>query len=406
MKNNIILIGAGEAGLVLGSILAKEKINVTIYTNKSKEEIYGNYITSSQVHFGPAIDIIKRVGLPLNETALLLNKVNFNFYTEENNISFCGYLDNNYCSIDQRIRIPTWIDYYHKLGGKIVHHNITVSEINQLAKNKNNLVIVCGGATGLKELFQIDLSQTPFKMPKRILNLCLFEDPENTEKGLNVNLYPTEGEIFSVPTLSKNGMANSILIESIPGGQLENIFKAKRKFISNIKNALEQFAPHLFERLKDSLLVDEKSFLSGSITPTVRFPFKRLENEYILGIGDCICLTDPIAGQGANNAIKTAQILGYSIIQNLNNLGLEWAQKIAIDLLKSIAASTTLSNSLLDPPNDALRLILCEASLSPAISNFLANSFAYPEQIQNTILEPSAMDVLINNLKETTLNDV
>src|SRR6185369_9886549 len=110
-------------------------------------------------------------------------------------------------------------------------------------------------------------------------------------------------------------------VEAIPGGAFEAVAQMRylddpRRFNTAMIELLRDYAPDIYERIDPARfeLTRELDLLQGGITPTVRRGYARLGNgKYALALGDVRAINDPILGQGANSASRTAWMLGEAI---------------------------------------------------------------------------------------------
>src|SRR4029079_15718418 len=150
-----------------------------------------------------------------------------------------------------------------------------------------------------------------FNTPQRILSCLYLKNTLPIPPGLHANLLPHIGEFFSVTGLSQAGVCEMLLFEGIPGGELDcwqDIITIEEQF-QKIKEIIQQYFPWEFERFANSQITDENAGLIGKYTPKICEPLATLSSgKIILGLGDAIILNDPIAGQGANLACKSAYL--------------------------------------------------------------------------------------------------
>lgn len=107
-----------------------------------------------------------------------------------------------------------------------------------------------------------------------------------------------------------------MVFEGIPGGPMDCWREVTRpQHLDASLNILKAFAPWEYDRCAGVALTDENGILAGRLPPTLRHPVATLPSgAKVLGIGDAVCLNDPITGQGANNATKAAAVYLDAIV--------------------------------------------------------------------------------------------
>src|SRR5690606_8005698 len=73
-------------------------------------------------------------------------------------------------SVDQRLKIPAWIDAFEQRGGRLVIVEAGLDELEQCART-HDLTIVASGKGALGRLFKRDAARSPFDAPQRALAL-------------------------------------------------------------------------------------------------------------------------------------------------------------------------------------------------------------------------------------------
>src|SRR5690606_12738274 len=116
---------------------------------------------------------------------------------------FLGALGGPGQAVDQRIKMPTWIELFEKKGGEVVYEQHTPETLDAVA-SRYDLVVVAAGRGPLAELFPVDADRTTFDGPQRALAVAyvdgLHRRPEHPDRdGVFFNVIPGVGEIFSIP---------------------------------------------------------------------------------------------------------------------------------------------------------------------------------------------------------------
>jgi flavin-dependent dehydrogenase len=115
-----------------------------------------------------------------------------------------------------------------------------------------------------------------------------------------------------------------------------------------------------------------------------------------MGMGDAVCVNDPITGQGSNNATKAFKVVHDSIVARGDApfdeawMGATFEQ--FWDYAKWVVRWT---NSLLTPPPAHVLKLFGAANSSPAIAHILANNFDNPPNYFPWWEDPALCDSFI-----------
>lgn len=136
--------------------------------------------------------------------------------------------------------------------------------------------------------------------------------------GVNVQVAPGVGEMFEYPAATLNGKYKIVFFFfAIPGGPLQPVVDTKYdadpgKFQHTVLDVIKQFFPDSYARIdRDKFGVERpEDVVQGGITPSLRRAYAKLPNgKSVLALGDVHSVNDPIMGQGANAAIRSADML-------------------------------------------------------------------------------------------------
>lgn len=390
-KRKIAIIGAGQAGLQLAIYLLKhDNYAVTLFTDRSANQIRRGRIMSSQVLFHTAVQREKALGLNFWDNHCIRNSTITFSLAEPNSIKraihWVGHAD-AYQSIDQRLKLPDWIEYFEELGGELILQEVNGQALDSIATS-HELTIVSGGKREISQLFLRDNHRSHFQQPQRAL-ACLAVNgmlPSPTPPGSHINVIPNVGEHFTTPGLTHNGDCEMMVFEGIPGGPLDNWEKilSPQDFINHAKDMLKLYLPWEAERCDAIELADSNAFLAGRFTPTVRQPtFISASGNAILGLGDTIVLNDPIAAQGANHACKSAFLYGEAIRQR-GDLPYDekWMRNVAELSWQTYGRhACELSEFLLAPPNESALQFLNQAVEDQSLANKIAKGMDDPASL-------------------------
>ncbi len=325
MTKRIGVIGAGTAGLHLGLYLRRHDVDVTIITDRRPQDYAGMRLLNTVAHHAVTLE---------REDVLAVNHwpgADYGYFghhyfigTRPEPLLFYGDLHAPSRAVDYRIYQPRLMEDFLERGGRIEYRDIRGDEVPRLAA-RFDLLIVCTGKGPLGQLFEPQVTHNPFDRPQRALCVGLFKGiAQRPQRAVTMYFSPGAGEMIEIPTWSFGGMVNALVIENIPGGDLEVLAKVKydddpRAFLDLLLGKLRQHYPTCAER------IDEREFdlaggpldlLQGGVTPTVRRTHAVLDDGRIaIALGDVQAVVDPVLGQGANIASHAAWILAEEIVR-------------------------------------------------------------------------------------------
>jgi flavin reductase (DIM6/NTAB) family NADH-FMN oxidoreductase RutF len=385
----IAIIGAGQSGLQLGLGLLGSGYEVTLYSDRSADNIRNGHVTSSQCMFDSALETERDLGLNYwEEECPKVEGISFAVPDPVGGkiMDWAARLDNYAQSVDQRLKIPRWMTEFQKRGGVVRIKAANIDDLESCARS-HELVIVSSGKGPIAQLFPADAERSPFSEPQRSLALTYVRKmrPREPYTAVCFNMIPNIGEYFVFPALTTSGACEIMVFEGVPGGQMDcwADVKTAADHLARSKHLLETFLPWEAERCRDVELTDDKGILVGRFAPTVRKPVGTLPSgRTVLGMGDAIVLNDPLTGQGSNNAARCADIYLESIVERGNGSGdAEWMQhtfdRYWIGYAKWVVEWTNL---LLKPPGHVLKLLDCAGKISAVASAFV-NGFDDPRTL-------------------------
>ncbi len=316
--SSILIVGAGQAGLQLALGLLQDGHDVTVVSNRTAQDIHDGKVMSSQCMFDAALQNERDLGInswesqcpPVEGISLAVPAPPGVETPTGKVIDWASRLDAVAQSVDQRVKIPGWMEELERKGGTLVIHDVGVDDLEQYTQ-EHDLVIVAAGKGEITQLFERDASRSPYDKPMRALALTYVAGmtPRPEFSAVCFNLIPTVGEYFVFPALTTSGPCEIMVFEGIPGGPMDcwGDVTTPDEHLAKSKWILETFMPWEAERCADVELTDRNGILAGRFPPTVRKPVAELPSgRLVLGLADAIMLNDPITGQGSNNASKMA----------------------------------------------------------------------------------------------------
>lgn len=318
------IIGAGTAGLHLGLYLRQHDIDVTIFTDRTPDAYAGLRLLNTVAHHSVTIERETQLGVNFWPAEEYGYTGHYYYVGGPTPLTFYGDLASPSRAVDYRIYQPRLMETFLERGGKIEYQDITADQVTAAAA-RFDLLVVSTGKGPLGQMFKHRPEHSPFERPQRALCVGLFKGiAEAPRRSVTMTFSPGHGEMIEIPTLSFGGMSTALVMENIPGGDMEILAKTKyddnpRAFLDLLLGKLRIHHPTVAVR------IDEKEFdlangpldiLQGGVTPTVRNSHIVLDNGKIaLALGDVQAVVDPVLGQGANMASYAAWILGEEIVR-------------------------------------------------------------------------------------------
>lgn len=381
---NIGIIGAGVAGLHLGLQLRQHGIPVTIYTNRSAEQVRDGRVLNSVSH--------------MHVTQALEDDLGVNHWNDDKYMYSCHY---HYIGgptfvgdftkpsrvIDYRIYLPQLMQDFTDRGGEIEVRDLSAAEIEALTE-VHDLVVVSTGKGEIGAMFPKRADKSPYDRPQRKLAVGFWHGVRRYEpNGVDMSLIPGVGELLAIPMWSFDGKVMALLFESVPGGPQEVLTdqryeedpEAYRRLVLEM---LERFHPTVFDRVDvDEFRIqrDERDILQGAVTPVLREDYVRLANgRYLLALGDVHLTVDPVVAQGANAVAQSARVVGDAIIED-DVFDQRFVEKVARRRAERIEAANDWVNTMVQvPPAPQLPALLGAMIENRALANEFTENFNYP----------------------------
>ncbi|MFI6582867.1 styrene monooxygenase/indole monooxygenase family protein [Embleya sp. NPDC050493] len=399
----ITIIGAGQAGLQLGIGLLDHGYRVTVVTDRTGAQIREGRIMSSQCMFGTALAHERTLGLNLwDRDCPPVEGISFVVPdgTGGTAISWASRLDAAARSVDQRVKMPVWLEEFERRGGTTELRAADVADLERYAR-ESDLVIVAAGKGEIAQLFERDAERSTFDRPQRALALTYLTGmtPRDEYSAVSFNLMPGVGEYFTFPALTTTGPCDIMVFEGVPGGPLD-CWAGIGSPEEHLALSLEILRTHLpweAERCGDVALTDPNGVLAGRFPPTVRKPVGQLPSgALVLGLADVVVLNDPITGQGSNNASKCAASYLAAILEHgerpFDRAFLRGTFERYWDYAQYVSGWT---NAMLGAPPAHVLKLLDAASSAPRIAHRFANGFDDPRDFFHWFMDPSAAETYL-----------
>ncbi|MBR9866583.1 MAG: FAD-binding oxidoreductase [Oceanospirillales bacterium] len=388
MSRKIAIIGAGQSGLQTGIGLLKQGFQVTMLSNRTQDDIRSGRVTSSQCMFDMALNTERELGLnfwendcpPVEGIGLTVPNPE---RPGEKLIDWAAPIDNKAQSVDQRLKMPVWMDEFVRLGGELVFKDAGIEELEELTAS-HDLVLLAAGKGDIVRQFERDAERSVFDKPQRALALTYVHgmEPKEPFSRVTFNLIPGVGEYFCFPALTLTGPCEIMVFEGIPGGPMDcwGDVETPEQHLARSLEIVKTYCPWEAERCKNIQLTDDNGVLAGRFPPTVRKPVLTLPSgRKVLGMADALVVNDPITGQGSNNGAKCSKIYLDSIIARGDQVYDEEWMKATFEAYWAYAEDVVRwTNSILLPPEEHTLNLLGAAQQAPELARTIANGFNNP----------------------------
>ncbi|HLL52980.1 MAG TPA: styrene monooxygenase/indole monooxygenase family protein [Myxococcaceae bacterium] len=396
---NIGIVGAGEAGLLTAFGLLRQGYDVTLYSDRTSEQIFNGRLPASAYLFGKACAYERELGLAFWQdqgefaTNIILDVCPA---PAQRALTVRAPFSQPGVSVDLRAKYARWLAELQRRGGKVVVGPVGVQELEGLA-SRHELVLVATGKAALGHLFGRDAQRSPHQKPLRHVTALVVRGmkpwSDTTVPSVRFTLTPGAGDYFSMPFFDRlHGMCHALLFEAYPGGDQDRFGKVtSAELVRTAKELVHQYSPWQDEALADIELVDDTAWLTGAITPTVRDPVGKLPSgAQVMGLGDVVLLVDPVAGQGLNNAAGMAQSVTESIVAHGDRpFTADWMRQSFERYWEAEGQyRTVFSNMLLEPPPPHVQQLLGAATQVQSLADEFMSAFCHPKVLWPWILDP------------------
>lgn len=401
---HITIIGAGQAGLQLGIGLLDHGYTVMLVSERTPEAIGQGAILSTQCMFGSSRVHERALGLNLwDGSCPPVEALHLRVAGPDGTpaLQFQTRLDEIAQSIDQRLKIPAWMNEFRQRGSELVIAEAGITELEAYART-SDLVVVATGKGELGALFPRDDTRSPYRQPQRVLAASCVRGyrPDRPYDGVCATLIPGAGEYFVMPGLTTSGPCHFMVVEAIPGGPLDcwNDVTHTDQHIERLQEVLGRWLPWESERAQQMEPTDARASLRGRFAPTVRHPVGTLPSgATVLGLADTVVLNDPVTGQGANNAAKAAAIYAASIVARATQpFDTAWMQATFDAAWNDIQWATYWTNAMLQSPPPHVLALLGAAAAQPRVARWFAHGFDNPATLFPYLADPIAAEQLID----------
>ena len=322
MKRTIGIVGAGVGGLHLALYLQKHGIDTTIITDRAPDEYRHSRLLNTVAHHSVTIARETYLGIEHWSDPKLFYAYHDHFFNFPQPLRFRGDFTNPSRAVDYRIYLPTLMQDFARRGGKIEIRRIEEKDIAALV-SRFDLLVVSTGKGALGEMFTYRPEHSPYSQPQRRLCVGLYKGVRQPNPmNVTLSVSPGHGEMIVIPTVTFDGIANALLMENVPGGDMEelatlNYEQDRKHYLQTLLGKLEKHHPTTYDRIDTATfdLAQPQDLLQGGVVPTVRNTTVQFDGgKCAIALGDLHSVVDPMMGQGANMASYAAFVLGEEIV--------------------------------------------------------------------------------------------
>ncbi|MBR8742213.1 styrene monooxygenase/indole monooxygenase family protein [Nocardiopsis sp. MG754419] len=411
----ILIVGAGHAGLHLAHGLLTHGYDVTVITGQSSTEIRTGLCSIAQFTYPTALEHERSFDLDFwSALAPQIRRQKLFIYGKDAPaavVQGASHPKNGYSvSIDRRIKMADWLEFFEDRGGKVVIHGVTVTDLDYFSR-MFDLIVVAVGHGELGQLFDYDESRFSGARPRAIAQAHVYDvwpDPDENDDNMGWAVTAEgAGNLMLTPMLAQEGPCHNLLLVDRKGGPMDAWpdRPGQEEQLRRMKDLLRNYAPHTFERIKDAQLIDGRSTLIEELTPQVRNPVGRLPSGgKVLGMADVVVTMDPYTGQSWNNSTRCAHAYLEAILERGDGTFDEeflvsaferfWEFGQANQMWAEFAS--TLWES--DPPPH-LGLVLEAAVKYPEIGDRWIQGWDDPSDFRNWLFDPDAATQYVQEVR-------
>ena len=403
----IAIVGAGESGAQLALALQRSGHSVTLFSDRSAQQIRTGSITSSQCVFSSSLRVQQPLEIPGANTADMgITGVHMNIAGGEGReeIDWQGTLERPALSVDQRVKCAHWIETFIGRGGDFRIEKLSVRRLEELAA-LFDLVVVGTGKGELGQVFATDRAKSPFDRPQRAVAVTYVKPAHGTGEepdasSIRMNIVPGVGEFFTFPGLGTEGPCQMMVFEGLPGGPMDcwDSVNTAEEHLAKSLGILREHFPHEYPRFAGSVLNDAGAVLRGRITPVLRSAVGVLPGgRVVMGMGDAIMLNDSLTGQGSNNATLAADHYARAIdARGDEDFDSEWMLRTFDEFWRGWGQfSTVWTNSMLRERKPWQLEMLAAAQHHESLAAALANGFDDPRTLFPWWFEPEEAEAFM-----------
>lgn len=407
MTRKIGIVGAGVAGLHLALYLQKHGVDATLITDRRPADYRDSRLINTVAHHHVTVAREDYLGVNHWPDPKLHYYFHDHFFNFPDPLHFRGDFSKASRAVDYRLYLPALMEDFAQRGGNIDYRRIEEGDIPALVA-RFDLLVVAAGRGPLAQLFPYRPEHSPHSQPQRRLCVGLYtgvrhDDPMN----VTLSVSPGHGEMIVIPTVSFDGVATALLMENVPGGDLEELASlsyegGSQRFLQTVLDKLEKHHPTTYDRIDTARfdLAQPQDLLQGGVVPTVRNSMVEFDDgKCAIALGDMHVVMDPMMGQGANVASYAAFVLGEEIVK-ADVLDARFCEKVDLKRQDRVLAASRWTNLMLQPPSEALGMLIGTMSQDRALADAFTENFNHPERQWDRIATPARIGAWIDSMRD------
>jgi 2-polyprenyl-6-methoxyphenol hydroxylase-like FAD-dependent oxidoreductase len=176
--------------------------------------------------------------------------------------------------------------------------------------------------------------------------------------------------------------------------------KDRQHFLRVLLDKLEKHHPTTYDRIDTARfdLAQPTDLLQGGIVPTVRNTVVEFDGgKCALALGDVHSVVDPMMGQGANVASYAAFVAGEEIV-NSDVLDARFCEKVDLKRQDRVLAASRWTNLMLQPPSEALGMLIGAMSQNRPLADEFTENFNYPDHQWDRVSSPERIQAWVGRM--------
>lgn len=307
----VAIVGAGQAGLLLGFGLPHHGFQVTLVSKLAAKDLRSGRVRSTQCLWGTALGVERAHGFDLwagEYTGIGGFRVRLTAPGSSDVVAeFQTLLQSVGQSVDQRVKFAAWLELFEERGGLLVRHEVDATFLASLADTHDLVVVTAGRLKGeLADLFPVDDVRSPHAAPQRVGGVIYVHGRQGSARHdaaalEELTFIPEVGEFFVIPGFTLSGVCDIICLEGVLAGPCDRYdgVRAAGEIFEVTRDLVRTWLPWERDRCRHITLTDTRAAICGGFAPVTRVPVGRLENgRPVLALGDSACLLDPVTAQG------------------------------------------------------------------------------------------------------------
>ncbi|MEV0620852.1 styrene monooxygenase/indole monooxygenase family protein [Nonomuraea sp. NPDC050404] len=394
------IVGAGISGLTLALRLQQLGVETTLYCESDAESVRKGRLPNTVGRSGHTAARERELGSEhFRDPGSLLGYATLSIAGDPP-VEFTGSFGEPFHVADFRLLLPAFMDDFAVRGGEIVVTG-TAPDAAQVERwsRGHELMVVASGRRSLTELFPRDPGRSPYDRPQRLVTAALCRGFAS-ETLFRYNISGGAGEIFRAPIVTREGVVSAVLVEAVPGGPLEPIYRTPwDELPAALLPAFREHAPRLAELVEPAEfeMLGPDDLLQGAITPMVRRPVAQLpDGKIALAIGDAWITNDPITGQGANLGSRCAWIAAEAIAAG-GPYDAAFGRTTAERMWEAGAPVTDWTNAFLRPPAVHVMSLLMTAGTRQDVADLVVSLFSDPAHAWGLLSSPEEVARIIDD---------